>query len=381
VQIPKSLKNMSALFKKYARYFYLVVATVLVLWTAFAYRQLLLPFIVGAVLAYMLFPLVKIVERHFPWGKRLGGKGKRICAIFFVILMIFVVLGLIVFLAISAIWDSASKIFENASHFIDTTLSYIQDWISSMGVGLTEGWQERLDNVAASLGNLVDDAIESLFANGGGAVASTLGGVFGFAALPLFLFYLLKDAEKLKRGVFGVLQPDIARHGRHIVDIIERTMGRYIRAQLILGAIVAAMTLFGLLIILPPEVAIPLALVNGFFEMIPTFGPIIGGIIMVVVVLAFAPDMVLWVIVLAVVVQLLENNFLVPRIQAAALRLHPAAVLFLLVTGSYFWGFWGLVLIVPVVSTFIDIFKYVHAMGEKKDAPKLLPPGNTPQTE
>ncbi len=371
---------MSAFFKKYARYFYFVFVTIIILWAGFAFRQLLLPFIVGAALAYILFPLVRWVEKRLLGEKHTAGRGKRISAIIIVIIIIFAVLGLVIFLAINALWGSASGIVENASHFIDVALSNIQDWISSVGVGLPEAWQERLDNVAASLGNIVDDAIASLFANGGGAIASTLGGVFGFAALPLFFFYLLKDAERIKRGAFGVLQPDVARHIRHIVGIIERTLGRYIRAQLILGLIVAVMTFIGLLFI-APEIAIPLAMVNGFFEMIPTFGPIIGGTIMVVVVLAFAPEMVLWVIVLAVVVQLLENNLLVPRVQAAALRLHPAAVLFLLVTGSYFWGFWGLVFIVPIVAALIDIFKYVHALGEKTDTPKMLPPGNTQQTE
>jgi predicted PurR-regulated permease PerM len=112
-----------------------------------------------------------------------------------------------------------------------------------------------------------------------------------------------------------------------------------------------------------PGLAVPLAFVNGFMEVVPTIGPIIGGIIMAVVMLAVAPDKILWVIVLAFAVQLLENNILVPRIQAANLKLHPAVVLFLLVMGSYFWGFWGLIFTVPIVSTLVDIFKYVQNMN------------------
>ena len=361
---------MSVFVKKYARYLILFSVTTVLLWILFTWRQLFLPFAVGLVLAYILFPLVKFIERHLPGEGPRWAKTKRIVAIFIAALTAIVVFGIIVYLSVNAIAGSSSNILENASHFIETAIARIQEWATSLGANLPESWQDSLDNIADSLGRMVDNIIQGLFANSGGVIASSFGVIFSFATLPLFLFYLLKDPEKLSRGVFNNLQPDVARHAKHVFGIIERTLGHYLRAQLILGAIVAFMTFVGLLFI-APEMAAPLALINGFFEIIPTIGPIIGGAIMVVVILAIAPDMVIWVIILAVAVQLLENNILVPRIQAATLRLHPAVVLFLLVTGSYLWGFWGLVFFVPIVAAFIEVFKYVHAIGN------TTPPINT----
>jgi predicted PurR-regulated permease PerM len=95
--------------------------------------------------------------------------------------------------------------------------------------------------------------------------------------------------------------------------------------------------------------------------------------------LAIAPEKILWVIFLAFGVQLLENNILVPRIQAANLRLHPALVLFLLVTGSYFWGFWGLVFTVPLVATVVDVFKYVHSMNNGTVTPAMVSSASRPR--
>ena len=86
------------------------------------------------------------------------------------------------------------------------------------------------------------------------------------------------------------------------------------------------------------------------------------------VTLALAPHKVIWVILLAIVVQLLENNLLVPRIQASTMRLHPSLVILLLVLGGYLWGFWGILLTVPLTATLVDIFGYVRGVNREANA-------------
>ena len=269
---------------------------------------------------------------------------------------------MIIYFAANAIASSSADLFQNASHFIDTAITRIQEWLSNFSASLPEQWQQALNNATAGIGDAISQAVQNVLSGGGTVITSSIGVIFSFAALPLFLFYLLKDAERIKSRIFGTLPSTSAIHARHIFEIIERTLGRYFRAELVLGIAVFILTLIGLLFI-EPGLAIPLAFVNGFMEVIPTIGPIIGGIIMAIVMLAVSPDKILWVVILAFAVQLLENNILVPRIQAANLKLHPAVVLFLLVMGSYFWGFWGLVFTVPIVSTLVDIFKYVQNMN------------------
>jgi predicted PurR-regulated permease PerM len=96
---------------------------------------------------------------------------------------------------------------------------------------------------------------------------------------------------------------------------------------------------------------------------------------MALVTLALAPDKVIWVVLLAILIQLLENNLLVPRIMASSLRLHPSLVLALMVIGGMLWGLWGLVLVVPLTSTLVDIFSYVRKITrEANAAPVPKPP-------
>ena len=63
---------------------------------------------------------------------------------------------------------------------------------------------------------------------------------------------------------------------------------------------------------------------------------------------------------LFLVIQLVENNFFVPRIQSAYLRIHPAVMVVLLVVGAYIAGFWGLLLVAPLTATVVEIYKYVR---------------------
>ena len=103
-----------------------------------------------------------------------------------------------------------------------------------------------------------------------------------------------------------------------------------------------------------------LAVVAGICEFIPTIGPWIAGIIGVIVVLALAPDKVLWVAGLYLIVQLLENLLLVPRIHGGFLRINPALLLVILVLGSYVAGIWGMVLFPPLTALIVELYKYTR---------------------
>ena len=82
----------------------------------------------------------------------------------------------------------------------------------------------------------------------------------------------------------------------------------------------------------------------------------------------WSPHKAVWAVLLAIVVQLLENNLIVPKIMGNCLRLHPSLILLLLVLGGSFWGFWGLVLTVPITATLVDIFSYVRSINRETSA-------------
>ena len=140
---------------------------------------------------------------------------------------------------------------------------------------------------------------------------------------------------------------------------MDNVLGRYIRAQLLLGLVVATLVFTGLTI-LGIKLAPALAIIAGVTELIPTVGPWIGGAVGVIVTLAVAPDKVFWVVVVYLSVQMLENMLLVPRIQGGLLRINPGILIFLLVLGAYLAGIWGMLLVAPLTATIVEIYKYVR---------------------
>jgi len=259
----------------------------------------------------------------------------------------------------TAVIDASLTLAESTPFFISKSLSRIQEWLEIIRQQFPPEIRQEVDKALLEAGVGLGNAIRDAFVKGVANVPNTMGFFLGMGALPLFLFYLLKDSEKLKSNLYSGFTPRVAEHARNIVFIMERVLGRYIRAQFTLGLIVAYFTFIGLLILKIPF-ALVLALLAGIGELIPTLGPWLSGAVIAIVTLAVAPEKVIWVILLVLLIQLIENSLLVPRIQGGYLRIHPALLIFLLVLGAYIAGIWGLLLAGPLTATGIEIYKYVR---------------------
>ena len=125
-----------------------------------------------------------------------------------------------------------------------------------------------------------------------------------------------------------------------------------------------------------------LGIVGGITELVPIIGPWIGGAAAVLVTLALAPDKVLWVVLLYLGIQLVENTILVPRIQGNALKLHPILLILIVVVASQTFGIWGVILGPPLVAMGKAMAEYF--LGEWSrvvPAPPASFPGPEPAAE
>ncbi len=357
---------MTNIFVKHWRLVSLVLGIIAALWVLYLLRTVMLPFAVGLVLAYLFMPVVSWLEKALPRrGNWVGFK-----RIFSILLIFFVLLGLVgvfSYFVVTAVVDAAQILLGNAPYFISQGLYQLQDWFGGILQQFPEEVQNQVTTALLQGGVALGQSIRDAILSGVASIPRNFGALLGFAALPFFLFYIMKDSEKLKRGLHSAFTPGMAQHATNLVHIVERVLGRYIRAQFMLGLIVAYFSFIGLLL-LGIQFAPVLAILAGMTELIPTLGPWIGGGVAVIVTLAVAPDKVLWVAILFSGIQLVENYFLVPRIQSAYLHIHPAVMIFLLVFGAYIAGFWGLLLIAPLTATGVEIYKYIKGQYETECA-------------
>jgi predicted PurR-regulated permease PerM len=346
-------------FNRHWRLILVVVCAVLFLWVLYWLRIFLLPFGFGLLLAYLLHPVVLWLERHLRPRRWPGFR--RVMAVLICFLLLIVILAGFLYSIITAIVDSVVVLVQSTPAFIGQTIVRVQTWIDNLVNSLPISIREGLNNTLISGGVNVGNSIRDALINSIPSLGATFNIVLGFAIVPFFLFHLLKDSEKLQAGIMTVMPGETGQHVRNVAIIIERVVGRYLKSQLMLGLIVGYFAFVGLLLLgLPSQYTLALGLLAGFTEMIPTLGPWIGGIVAGIVTLAVLPDKILWVVLLFVGIQLLENNLLVPKVQSTFLRIHPAVMIFLLVLGLYVAGFWGILLIGPLTALLVELIKYVH---------------------
>ncbi|MBM3118298.1 MAG: AI-2E family transporter [Chloroflexi bacterium] len=346
------------IFRRNWRLILFVLGVIITFWLLYVFRSVLLPFICGLVLAYLLYPIVSWLERKLPGqGKWLSTRRAGLVVFIFIVLL--ALIGLLAFYIIMGVVSSFSILIQNAPQYFSEGLDTVREW----GVGIRQWFpsemQQQVDQVVQDIGTALGNAMRNAFAKGLEYIPTTFGLILGFVALPVFLFYILKDWEKLGSGFYSTFSPRMAEHVRGVVSVIDKVLGRWIRAQLVLSAAVAVLCFIGLAA-LGITLAPALAVLQGLMEFIPILGPWIGGAVGVIVVLAIAPQKVIWVAVVYVGVQLLENILLVPRIHGGYLRIHPALILVLLPLGAYIAGLWGIILVVPLTATVVEIYKYVR---------------------
>jgi len=360
---------MTHFFSQRWRLVVLVLGTAIFLWILYLLRTVIFPFALGLVLAYLLSPIITWLEARFPRPGKWPGF-KRVLSILIVFFVLLALLAVFFYVIAIAVIDASLSLAIGAPYFISQSLYQITEWLEIIREQFPPEIRSEVDRALLEAGVALGNVIRDALVKGVSFMPETFSIVLGLAALPLFLFYALKDSDKLKRHVYSAFSPGISEHIRNLVGIIERVLGRYIRAQLMLGLIVAYLIFMGLLILKIPF-SPALAILAGVGELIPTLGPWFSGAIVTIITLAVAPDKVIWVIVLFLAVQLLENSLLVPRIQGSFLRIHPAIMIFMLVLGAYLAGFWGLLLAGPLTATGAEIYRYVRQCYQDE---KLLPP-------
>ncbi|MFC1871577.1 AI-2E family transporter [Chloroflexota bacterium] len=361
----QSLDTAKNLLRRHWQLGCLVLGIIAVFWLLYALRTALVPFILGLVFAYLLMPVIRWAEEKLPSQGR-WRQTKRVSLIVLIFIIIAGLIAVLSFYVVTAVIEAFVALVNNAPQYIAGGLNTLQRWANVLREQLPPEIQLQMDQLIVEGGVALGNTIRGAFMKGISFVPATFGLMFGFIVLPIFLFYILKDSEKLTGSFYSSLSPWLAEHTRNIVSIIESVLGRYIRAQLLLGLIVAYFTFVGLLFLRIPFYP-ALAAFAGVTELVPTIGPWIGGAAAVIVTLAVAPDKVIWVIILFFIVQLLENTLLVPRIQGGYLHINPAIVIVLIILGAYIAGFWGLVLAVPLTATGVEIYKYVHRSAQALD--------------
>jgi predicted PurR-regulated permease PerM len=333
-----------------------IVAGVL-LWMA---SDAVRPFVVGLLFVYLLDPPVR-------W---LVGRGmRRTLAILLVYVIAFLLLVELINITVTPLVDELVRFLRD----LPGLAASLQEQLSRLAetyqrLAIPDVVRRWIDHAIASIAEggggvpLIDAAVLLPILTGAGSIVSTL---FGYLLLPVWVFYLLKDRVTIARGFDRSLPKAWRFDTWAVIRIVRRVFGQWVRAQLILGLTVGIFTFIGLLILsrlVDPvfgRYAVLLSVTAGILELLPIIGPIISAVPAVLLAATAGVEPVVAAIVLYTLVQQVENNLLVPKIQGDAVELHPALVIVAIIVGGAIAGLLGAILALPLTAAARDVVRYL----------------------
>ncbi len=312
------------------------IVVLLVLFFFYLIKEVLAVLFVSLVLAAALDPWIDWLER---WKIP---RGVGVLVVYLIIISIIVGLGYVLIPAVTNEFATLTK--ESPQYYQE-----LANWWNLFQGGRNDT-QDVIQNVQSSIQNITPQLFT--FA---GNFAGGLAAIIGVAVLT---FYLTVEESAVKIFVRSVIPTQYQPYTIKKINQIQMKLGQWIRGQLILSLIIAVCTYIGLLII-GVKFALVLALIAGVAELVPFIGPILSAIPSLFFALTDSPLKAIFVVILYVVIQQLENNLLVPKVMQKTVGLNPIAVLLVLLIGAKLAGVVGLLLAVPtatIVSIFIEDF-------------------------
>lgn len=303
----------------------------------------LLPFVAGIALAYLLDPLASRLEKL--------GLSRLLATI--VILFMFVLLFVMAVMLLVPVLSSQLGAFAQR---LPAYAAQLQSLAQERGGPLLERFGINVGaDTQKALGDFTGQAVAwaTRFAQSALAGGQAIAGVISLIVItPVVAFYILLDWDRMVKAVDGWLPRKQAGTIRKLVGEMDGAISGFIRGQslvcLLLGAFYAVcLGLMGL------NFGILIGLISGFLTFIPYVGSIVGLLLSVgVATVQFWPDWKMPVIALAIFLagQFIEGNILSPKLVGEAVGLHPVWLMFALVAFGSLFGFVGLLLAVPLAA-------------------------------
>ena len=184
------------------------------------------------------------------------------------------------------------------------------------------------------------------------SIFSNLISIFVFFVITFYLLLERKNFDKYLIDIFG--QKSIK--AVEVINQLEKRLGHWVNAQLLLMLIIGILSYIGYLII-GVNYALPLAIIAGLLEMVPNIGPTIASILAGLFGLTISPVIGVLAVIWGIIVQQLENNFIVPKIMKGTIGINPLITILLIAAGAKLGGVIGAVIAIPVYLTVETIYK------------------------
>ena len=376
---------------------FLVIAAAIVFYLALSYLSvlgagikrlfgILGPFVWGLVLSYLLNALTRGIERHLfqPLAKRLY-KGKRaakaegfargMAVLASEIVMLAVIVALF-YLILPQLYSSIVMIVDNSPIYIANLTKWVEQTLQDfpeLETYISDALQSINTNVMDWARTTLLPGLGSMVSNLTAGLAYVVKGVYNLIIGIIVSVYILSNMERFIAGVrrltyslFGIETAEKIRDGLAFTD---KTFMGFINGKLLDSAIIGLICYIVCAILNMPY-ALLVSVIVGVTNIIPFFGPFIGAVPSALIILMVDPMKTLIFVIFIIVLQQIDGNLIGPKILGSSIGINGFWVMFSIILGAGLFGFWGMLLGVPV---FVLIYTLIDGAVVKKLKKSDLP--------
>ncbi len=318
------------------------------------------PFIVGGAIAFIINVPMRFIERHlFPKAKKLD-KLRRPLALILALLAIAAIIVLVCIIVIPQIADTVSTLTVNIPQYMDNAKAYVNKTLEKYPE-LQEEFQSytgkiNWQSVITSVTGWVSNGVVSTINVAGSAISGIVSAVVGF----VFAIYILLQKERLGRQVrmiaYSLLPEKAADKFFKISNMTSDTFSKFLSGQCLEACILGSMFAIVLAVFRMPYVAL-ISVLIAFTALIPIVGAFIGCVIGAFLIFMISPVKAVWFVVIFLVLQQIEGNFIYPKVVGSSVGLPAIWVLAVVTVGGKLMGVIGMLVMIPLSSVLYAIFR------------------------
>ena len=321
------------------------------------------PFIIGGALAYLLNFILKFYEDYIlshKTFKRLKKSGKRGIGLLLTYITATIITYLFIQFVLPQLLDSIIGLVNNVPQYLNDLTKVTNDIFDNLNLQpeyislITDKFGEAITYIITLISNLVP-VIGNFIV---GATSSILNIIIGI----IISIYILIDKEKFmalgKKIVYALCSEEKAKFILRLATQSNMTFSRFIGGKILDSFIIGLLTFVILTIFKMPYILL-ISVIVGVTNIIPFFGPFIGGIPAAIIILFVSPIQALWFVVIIIVIQQIDGNIIGPKILGDSIGISAFWILFSLLVAAKFMGFVGMIIGVPLFAIFYSIIKEI----------------------
>ncbi len=329
---------------------FILSTIIFLIWFFYELINILAPFLIAFVFAYLLNPFVNFLEKKFPrWVGSLVA-----------ILLILLSGALILILILPPFVEQISLLISLAPKRISELAVIINEKIipelNRLGVVYPELQKFISTELPAKLQSLLNGILNNILSLISG-VSVIFNQIINLVIIPIMTFYFLNDFEKILKATLNLFSQNHHERVIKISHTIDKIFGNYIRGFLTVSLINGTIITTGLTLVGVPY-AVVLGLLSALLNFIPYFGVIISFVIGFIISLlsGLSGFKLLLIPIIYFGENIIENSFITPKIIGERVGLHPLLILLAIFVFGYFGGILGMLISVPITALLISIF-------------------------